>query len=111
MRAQFVDAGLLNHEMVLEEAVETPDGAGGFTTLWTQLATLWARLEPLDPARELWAARAAAEATHRITLRFRSDVRQGMRLRKLARLFPILSVQDPDESGRYLVCRTREESE
>jgi SPP1 family predicted phage head-tail adaptor len=106
-----MDAGLLNHEMTLEEPVETPDGAGGFTIVWTGIATIWARLEPLDPAREAWAGRDAAEQTHRITIRFRDDVRQGMRLRKLTRLFPILSVWDADETGRFLGCRTREESE
>ncbi len=111
MMTRFIDAGLLNHEVALEEPVETPDGAGGFTIVWTQIATLWARLEPLDPARELWAGRQASEATHRVTLRLRGDVKQGMRFRKLTRLFPILSAQDPDESGRYLICRTREESE
>jgi SPP1 family predicted phage head-tail adaptor len=106
-----MDAGLLNHEMTLEEPVETPDGAGGFTAVWTSVGTLWARLEPLDPAREAWAGRDAAEQTHRITIRFRDDVKQGMRLRKSTRLFPILSVRDADETGRYLICRTREESE
>jgi SPP1 family predicted phage head-tail adaptor len=111
MRTGLIDAGLLNHEMVLEVPVETPDGAGGFTTVWTGVATIWARLEPLDPARESWAGRDAAEQTHRITIRFRDDVKQGMRLRRLTRLFPVLSVQDPDETGRFLVCRTREESE
>ena len=111
MRRQMIDAGQLNHEVTLEAPVETPDGAGGFTTVWTSVAILWARLEPLDPAREAWAGRDAAEQTHRITIRFREDLKQGMRLRKLTRLFPILSVQDPDETGRFLVCRTREESE
>jgi SPP1 family predicted phage head-tail adaptor len=106
-----MDAGRLKHEMTLEEPVETSDGAGGFTTVWTSVATLWARLEPLDPAREAWAGRDAAEQTHRITIRFRDDVKQGMRLRKSTRLFPILSVRDADETGRYLICRTREESE
>lgn len=111
MRTVLIDAGSLNHEMTLEEPVATPDGAGGFTTVWTAIATVWARLEPLDPAREAWAGREAAEQTHKITLRFRNDVKQGMRLRKLMRMFPVLSVQDPDETGRFMICRTREESE
>ena len=34
----------LNRPMVLEEVVTTPDGAGGFTTSWTELGTLWAEL-------------------------------------------------------------------
>jgi head-tail adaptor len=32
-----------------------------------------------------------------------------MRFRRLARLFAIVTVHDPDETGRYLVCRVREE--
>ena len=39
----------------------------------------------------------------------RPDVKAGARLRRGSRLFAILSVHDPDESGRYLVCLTREE--
>ncbi len=111
MQSLFIDPGMLSHELALEEAIETPDGAGGFTTVWTLVATIWARLEPIDPAREFWAGRDAAEQTHRVTMRFRTGVKQAMRFRKLTRLFPIIAVQDADETGRYLICRTREESE
>lgn len=111
MQTLFIDPGMLNHELILEEPVETADGAGGFTTVWNSVATLWARLEPVSPEREFWSARSVSEQTHRVTLRHRNDLRQGMRFRKLARLFPILSVQDADETGRYIIARTREETE
>jgi SPP1 family predicted phage head-tail adaptor len=111
MRTLFIDPGMLSHELVLEEPVETPDGAGGFTIVWNGLGTIWARLEPLNPETEIWAGRDPSEQTHRVTLRHRTGVRQGMCFRKLTRLFPILAVQDADETGRYLICRTREETE
>jgi SPP1 family predicted phage head-tail adaptor len=111
MQTLFIDPGMLSHELVLEEPVETPDGGGGFTIVWSALATIWARLEPVNPASEFWAGRDASEQTHRVTLRHREGVRQGMRFRKLTRLFPVLSVEDADETGRYLICRTREQSE
>jgi SPP1 family predicted phage head-tail adaptor len=111
MHTLFIDPGLLSHELTLEEPVETPDGAGGFTTVWSAVAMVWARLEPLNPETEIWAGRGTSEQTHRVTLRHRTDVRQGMRFRKLTRLFPILAAQDADETGRYLICRTREETE
>ena len=111
MLSLFIDPGMLRHELALEEAVETPDGAGGFTKSWTLAATIWARLEPVDSAREFWAGRDAAEQTHRVTMRHRDDVKPGMRFRMLARLFPIIAVQDADETRRYLICRTREETE
>lgn len=111
MQTLFIDPGMLRHELALEEPVETPDGAGGFTIVWNLVATIWAQLEPVDPANESWAGRNASELTHRVTMRFREGVKQGMRFRKTARLFPILSVQDADETGRYLICRTREQSQ
>jgi SPP1 family predicted phage head-tail adaptor len=111
MRTLFIDPGMLSHELVLEQPVETPDGAGGFTTVWSAVATIWARLEPLNPETEIWAGRDPTVQTHRVTLRHRPDTRQGMRFRKLTRLFPILAVQDADETGRYLICRTKEETE
>ena len=47
--------------------------------------------------------------THRITVRRSDAIRSGMRFRMDERLFGILTVYDPDESGRYLICETREE--
>jgi head-tail adaptor len=32
-----------------------------------------------------------------------------MRFMKGARIFDILTIHDPDETGRYLICRVREE--
>jgi SPP1 family predicted phage head-tail adaptor len=46
--------------------------------------------------------------THRITVRFRVDLASGMRLARGGRVFEVVSVHDPDETGRYLVCRARE---
>ena len=34
----------LNRPMVLEEPGTLPDGAGGYTTAWTALGTLWTEL-------------------------------------------------------------------
>ena len=55
------------------------------------------------------ADQAIETVTHRITIRKRNDIRSGMRFVKGARVFEIETVHDPDETGRYLVCRVREE--
>jgi len=46
--------------------------------------------------------------THRVTRRHRGNVRAGMRFTRRDRIFEIATVHDPDETGRYLVCRVRE---
>ncbi len=104
-----VDPGELRTELALEEASRTPDGAGGFTEAWTQIATVFARLQPIVVRERFGADQTIEEVTHRATIRHRPDVASGMRFVMGDRLLSILTVHDPDETGRYLVCRTREQ--
>jgi SPP1 family predicted phage head-tail adaptor len=104
-----LDAGLLRCELMLQQASLSPDGMGGFTESWTTVATIFGRLEPVS-ARSVFGADQRLETlTHHITIRQRDDVSSGMRFVLQDRIFEIITVRDPDETGRYLVCETREE--
>ena len=105
----FIDPGRLRTELVLEAASLTPDGAGGYSESWGEVALLFALLEPLRANRRFAAAQFLEEVSHRATLRFRSDVTAGMRMRKGNRVFRIITVHDPDETGRFLVCLMQED--
>lgn len=104
-----IDPGRLRSELSLQEATQTPDGAGGFTESWTEVAVVFAEVEPLAARDRFGAGQTLEEVSHRITLRHRPDLRSGMRFVRGGRRFMIATVYDPDESGRYLVCRVREE--
>ncbi|WP_425286837.1 phage head closure protein [Nitratireductor soli] len=106
---QFIDPGGFRNEMSLQQAVTTPDGTGGHDESWNEIATLFAAVEPLAATARFGAAQEHETVTHRITLRFRDDLQSGMRLVKQGRVFAVVNVHDPDETGRYLVCRAREE--
>lgn len=103
------DPGTLTARLRLEHPVEIPDGQGGATVGFQFVADLWARVEPLDANVEELAGAGRVIVTHHVWLRFRADVAAGMRLTKGARRFTIESLRDPDETGRYLLCRCREE--
>ncbi|MEX0345047.1 MAG: phage head closure protein [Rhizobiaceae bacterium] len=110
MQTSFLDPGMLCHELSLQFALRIDDGSGGFAENWSELATVFARIEPAG-AKSLFAAGQRLEqATHNITIRFRDDVTSGMRFEKSGRTFLILNVTDPDETGRYLICITREDA-
>ncbi len=109
MRIQFIDPGLFRTELRLEEPHPVSDGAGGFTESWREVTSLLAMIEPVSPDAFFGAGQDHEIVTHRITMRFRNDVRSGMRLVRAGRSFVILNAHDPDETGRYLVCRAREE--
>jgi SPP1 family predicted phage head-tail adaptor len=108
MRALAIGPGELCHELVLESAATTPDGYGGTTDNWAATATLFARMEPRGARRTVDTGQIARAVTHRMTVRQDAVVESGMRFRKGDRIFDILTVYDPDETGRYFFCETSE---
>lgn len=108
MRALFIEPGALRHELALEAASLTPDDAGGHAQTWSEVATVFAMIEPVGASATFGADQTLETVTHRVTLRHRPGVASGMRFSGRGRVFDIVTVHDPDESGRYLVCRTRE---
>ncbi|MCD2177486.1 phage head closure protein [Rhizobium sp. C1] len=108
MNMTFLDPGQFTARLDLEAATPTPDGQGGAALAWTVAASLWARIEPTSFTFTETAGQMRGQLTHRIWIRARQDVAEGMRFRKGARVFTIRAVRDPDETGRYLVCLCEE---
>lgn len=109
MNGQFIDPGVLRIELSLQQAELTPDGMGGHAQSWQEIATVFARIEPVSANARFGAGQTLEQVTHRITLRWRADLASGMRFVRAGRVFEILTAHDPDETQRYLVCRCREE--
>jgi SPP1 family predicted phage head-tail adaptor len=108
MRTLFVDPGALRSEMSLQAATPAPDGLGGHTQSWSEIATVFARIEPISATSIFGPDQTVETVTHRVTLRWRNGVAAGMRFVRQGRNFDIVTVHDPDDTGRYIVCRTRE---
>lgn len=108
MATLFLDPGMLNTRLDLEESVEAEDGQGGAARDWAYVTGLWGRIEPVSALSAEIAAGLRQRVTHRVTIRHREAVRQQMRFLRLGRAFSIRTVHDPDESGRYLVCLCEE---
>lgn len=108
MRTVFVDPGALRTELALEQCSTAPDGLGGHAETWSEIATVFALVEPVTTQAVFGADQTLETITHRVTIRRRGDVASGMRFNRNGRLMDIITLHDPDESGRYLVCRVRE---
>ena len=109
-----MNAPHLNRALVLEAAVRTPDGAGGFTEAWVAQGTLWAEVLPGSGSDTLGEERMLSAVPYRITVRGApvgsgSRPKAGQRLREGTRLFLIQAVTERDPFGRYLTCFAREE--
>jgi SPP1 family predicted phage head-tail adaptor len=92
MAALFIDPGRLRSECALEACLPVADAMGG----------------PVSAASAFGAGQTLETVTHRMTIRHRSGVASGMRFTRQGRIFDIVTVHDPDETARYLVCRVKE---
>ncbi len=108
MRLTFIDPGAFRTEFRLEQVTQTPDGFGGKTEVWNETAAVFGRFEPLSVTQMFRADQDIESATHRITIRMRTGVKSAMRFKLGPRQFRILTVNDPDETGRYLNCYCEE---
>lgn len=105
----------LNRALLLETETRTPDGAGGYSTVWSALGTLWAEVLPgsgRDPAGE---ELILSSVPYRITVRAApvgaaNRPKPEQRLREGTRVFAILAVTERDPAGHYLTCFCREEA-
>ena len=94
------DPGRLNRRLALEAPVETPDGAGGVTRGFAQVATLWAQVEPVSARGDVTADARGASVTHRIRIRFNADVTLRHRFRDGATVFRFVAMR---EQGRRFI--------
>lgn len=95
-------AGRLRHRVTLQQLTQVPDGGGGYTEDWTDVATVWAAVEPLRGQERYEAQQVQATLSHRITIRYRAGVEPSMRVVHDGRVFNVLSVIDPQERHREL---------
>ncbi|MBM4299281.1 MAG: head-tail adaptor protein, partial [Deltaproteobacteria bacterium] len=67
-------AGRLDKRVTLQSAVLVRDGHGQPIETWSNVATVWAAIEPIR-GREFFAAKQfSAEVTHKLVIRYRSGV-------------------------------------
>ncbi len=104
----FVTLGDLRHRITIEQAVRTPDGAGGATIAWQPVASVWAAIWTRSSDEAFALDRVAGRATHDLWMRHRPDIKPEMRVTFGARVFDVRGVIDPDDRGRWLKCPLEE---
>lgn len=73
-------AGQLNQRVILQQRANGVDAAGQPSTTWQDVATVWAKVQPLRGRDFLAAAQAQATFDARVHIRWRAGVVATMRL-------------------------------
>lgn len=104
----------LNRALVLEDAYRVPDNAGGYTTQWQALGTLWAQVRPGSGRAYRVDALPLSRVPLRIIVRAAPDgapsrPKAGQRFREGNRIYLIRAVTEHDQAAHYLRCHAEEE--
>lgn len=95
----------LRSRITIQQKTRTPDGIGGATVSWTDLDTVWARVESMATRERYYADKLAPNTSHQITIRYRTDITAQMRVMYDGRMFSV--VGDPivkdEQKKKYLV--------
>lgn len=97
--------GKKRHRITFQEEVRVPDGAGGFSSDWQDIAAdpvMWADIEPVKSEKTMLFSQLGQMVTHRIRIRHREDISSRLRVIKGSRIFRIRTVIDAQERGRWL---------
>lgn len=94
--------GAMRARITIQQESPTPSGGGGYALVWSDVATLWASIEPAGGREVLQGARLESRITHRITIRYTAGITAGMRVLYGSRSFNIRAVTNPDERRRFM---------
>ncbi|MDB4091983.1 head-tail adaptor protein [bacterium] len=109
-----MSAPCLNRALVLEEQVQSADGAGGAHSDWSALGTLWTEVRSFSGRESGGLGVAKSKLAMKIRVRAMphgSDMRPRpeQRFREGERIYRITAVAEAEPMGRYLVCYAVEE--
>lgn len=99
---RFPVLGKMRERVTLQQESSTTDGGGGYALGWTDVATVWAKMEPVGGREQIEADKLQGVLDYRVTIRYRSDVVPGMRLVWNSKNFNIRAVVCEEERERFL---------
>lgn len=79
----MANAGHLDQRITFQGVVDTPNGAGGFSSAWGDIATtptVWAAVKPLMGREVSQESGDAATAEYKFTIRYRDDISEINRI-------------------------------
>ena len=98
--------GSLNQRASIRAKTLTPDGGGGYTESWDEIAQAWVSIEPTGGGDVFGPDAVESRVRHRVMLRRNSLVAAGQRVVVGSRVFRIHAVLDagPHEVLIALLC-------
>ncbi|WP_424361444.1 phage head closure protein [Methylocystis parvus] len=100
--------GQLRQRVTLQAPVDAPDDLGGAERSFSSFDRVWARIETRGSREQFTEQRLEQSRRFAVTIRWRNDVTSQMRIVLRERILVIRSIEDQDETRRFLTCLCEE---
>lgn len=103
--------GGLRHRITFQEENRSDDGAGGGDVAWANITgvnTVWGKVEPVSAGEGMLSMQLQNTVTHKITIRYKPDVTENMRIVYDGRYFNIRGIRHIEERDRWTEIRAEE---
>lgn len=104
----MINAGELNRRVTIQYQAKTQDTDGAEIVTWTDLDTVWAKIETLQGREYFAAQQVKSEASSKITIRYKTGLDTTMRFKYGNRHLYMLNMQDVNERGEELLFLCKE---
>ena len=98
----------MKFRLAIQNSSQSSDGQGGYTESWTTADTVWASITPLKGFERFQAGQMQTPLTHKIIIRYRSDVTTATRFLYGSRVLWAKEVINIDENSRFLSIKALE---
>jgi len=82
--------GELDTRITFQAPTKVPDGMGGSTTTWLDVATVWAKKTTHRSDEAVQAMATTGRATHNFRIRYRDDVKSSWKVKEGTKLMAII---------------------
>ena len=101
-------AGRLRHRVTIQQPSSSTNSRGGKIKSWSDLATVWASIEPLSGREIEQDFQLEPETTTRIVMRYKSGLTSNMRIKYGSRYYKILGITNTNERNYELIVNAVE---
>lgn len=98
----MISAGEMQRRITIRSVTRVDDEYGGHTEQAVDVATVWAKVEPLEGNEQLRAMQAGMTRPHRFTIRYRTGITGATEVLYDSRRFNVTSVIDVDAGHREI---------
>ena len=99
----------LRHRITFQSEKKTADGYKGHTSTWDNVAIVWAKVEPVSGREYYYSHQLKNAISHKITVRYRDDITEELRIIFEKRIMKIESLINLLEQERFIEIRCIEE--